>query len=199
MTRGAIRRRALFFVTNGLVFMTRSKGLQELFKRYRRPGDIVFASAFLIVSVFLFSQLGTQAPWKPKAPIFSQPAFWPTVAVSLMVVFAAFHLLSSFLSTRLQGRWTEVWAWACSLEYAGWFMAYVFLVPKLGYLPMTIVFALLLGLRAGYRSAKVFGVLVLLSVLIVVVFKGFLQVRIPGGLVYEYLPTALRSFFLTYL
>ena len=179
--------------------MTRYKGLQELFKRYRRPGDVVFAWVFLIGSVFLFTQLGTQAPWKAKAPTFSQPAFWPTVAVSLMVVFAAFHLLSSFLSNRLEGRWTEVWAWARSLEYAGWFMAYVFLVPKLGYLPMTMVFAVLLGLRAGYRSPKVLGILILLSAVIVVVFKGFLQVRIPGGLIYEYLPTAMRSFFLTYL
>ncbi len=179
--------------------MTRYKGLQELFKRYRRPGDIVFAWGFLLLSVFLVTQLDTQAPWNPKAKTFSQPAFWPTVAVWAMVVFAAFHLLSSFLSTRLEGRWQEVWAWARSVEYAGWFMAYVFLVPWLGYLPMTVLFAVLLGLRAGYRSAATLGALVCLGIAIVVIFKGFLQVKIPGAAVYEYLPTALRSFFLTYL
>jgi small-conductance mechanosensitive channel len=179
--------------------MTRIKGLQELFKRYRRPGDIVFAWAFLILSVFLVSQLGTQAPWNPKAKIFSQPAFWPTVAVFSMTLFAAFHLLSSFLSTRLEGRWIEVWAWVRSLEYAGWFMAYVYIVPILGYLPTSVVAAVLLGLRAGYRSKRVLGSLALLAVVIVVVFKGFLQVKIPGGAVYEYLPSAIRSFFLTYL
>jgi len=89
--------------------MIRYKGLQELFKRYRRPGDIVFAWFFLIGSVFLVSQLGTQAPWKPAAKTFSQPAFWPTVAVYAMAVFAALHLLSSILSERLEGRWGEVY------------------------------------------------------------------------------------------
>jgi hypothetical protein len=179
--------------------MTRIKNLQELFKRYRRPGDIVFAWAFLILSVFLLSQLGTQAPWKSGGKTFSQPAFWPTVAVIAMTFFASLHLLSSFLSPRLVGRWAEIWAWVRSLEYAGWFMAYVYLVPQLGYLPMTMAFALLLGLRAGYRSLKVLGSLVLLGIVIVIVFKGFLQVKIPGGAIYEYLPNALRSFFLTYL
>lgn len=179
--------------------MIRSKGLQELFKRYRRPGDIVFATAFLLLSLFLVSQLDTQAPWNPRAKTFSQPAFWPTVAVWAMVVFAGFHLLSSFLSPRLEGRWQEIRAWAHSVEYAGWFMVYVFLVPWLGYLPMTVLFAILLGVRAGYRSATTLMALALLGVAIVVIFKGFLQVKIPGAAVYEYLPTALRSFFLTYL
>ena len=179
--------------------MIRHKGLQELFKRYRRPGDIVFAWAFLILSLFLLSQLSSQAPWNPNAKVFSQPAFWPTVAVTSMVLFATLHLLSSFLSQRLIGRWAEIWAWARSLEYAGWFMAYVFLVPQLGYLPTTIVMALILALRAGYRSVKVLSGLAVTAIVIVVVFKGILQVKIPGGATYEYLPTGLRSFFLTYL
>lgn len=179
--------------------MIRFKSLQELFKRYRRPGDIVFAWVFLIFSLFLVSQLNTQAPWNPKAKIFSQPAFWPTVAVLSMSAFAAFHLLSSFLSPRLKGRWVEIWAWVRSLEYAGWFMIYVFVVPVVGYLPTTMVFAVFLGLRAGYRSIHTLGSLVVLGAVIVVVFKGVLQVKIPGGAIYEYLPGALRSFFLTYL
>jgi hypothetical protein len=179
--------------------MTRFKGLQELFKRYRRPGDIVFAWLFFAFAVFLLTQLGTQSPWKWGGKVFSQPAFWPTVSVFLMVIFAGLHLLSSALSPRLVGRWNEVWQWIRSLEYAGWFMAYVFVVPQLGYLFATILFGLLLAVRTGYRSIKTYLSVVVLSVVIVVVFKGFLQVKIPGGAIYEYLPTALRSFMLTYL
>ena len=179
--------------------MNRFVGLQELFKRYRRPGDIVFAWAFLILSVFLACQLDTQAPWNPQAGIFSQPAFWPTAAIVLMVAFAALHLASSFLSPRLEGRWTEVWAWVRSLEYAGWFMAYVFIAPIAGYLPTTMIFAVVLGLRAGYRSPKTLGALMTLSIAIVVVFKSLLRVKIPGGAVYEHLPAEIRSFMLTYL
>ncbi|MFT6023154.1 MAG: hypothetical protein ACI9PY_001267 [Ascidiaceihabitans sp.] len=179
--------------------MTRFKGLQELFKRYRRPGDIVFAWLFFAFAVFLLTQLGTQSPWKWGGKVFSQPAFWPTVSVFLMVIFAGLHLLSSALSPRLVGRWNEVWQWIRSLEYAGWFMAYVFVVPQLGYLFATILFGLLLAVRTGYRSIKTYLSVVVLGVVIVVVFKGFLQVKIPGGAIYEYLPTALRSFMLTYL
>ena len=178
--------------------MTRLKGLQELFKRYRRPGDIVFAWAFLAFSLFLLSQLGTQAPWKSGGKTFTQPAFWPTVSVALMVFFSALHLLSSFLSPRLSGRWREVWDWVRSVEYAGWFMAYVFVVPLLGYLLTTIIFAILLAIRAGYRQLRVLGAMAVMGVVIVVVFKSFLQVKIPGGAIYEALPTALRSFMLTY-
>ena len=179
--------------------MARLKGLQELFKRYRRPGDLVFAWAFVILSAFLVSQLDSQAPWNPKGKIFSQPAFWPTVAVYCMLFFSCLHLLSSMLSARLDGRWQEVWVWIKSLEYGAWFMIYVFLVPIVGYLPITIIFALLLGLRAGYRSRKILISLCILAVVIVIVFKGFLQVKIPGAAAYEYLPSMVRSFFLTYL
>ena len=179
--------------------MSRYKGLQELFKRYRRPGDIVFAWAFLALSLFLLTQLESQAPWNPKAKTFSQPAFWPTVAVYAMTGFSALHLLSSFLSVRLEGRWTEVWAWVRSFEYAGWFMAYVFLVPLLGYLPTTMIFAVILGIRAGYRSPQTLAPLLMAAVVIVVVFKVFLQVKIPGAVLYEFLPAPMRSFFLTYL
>lgn len=179
--------------------MARLKGLQELFKRYRRPGDIVFAWVFLIFSVFLLSQLGTQAPWKSGGKIFSQPAFWPTVSVLCMALFAALHLLSSALSPRLSGRWHEVWQWVRALEFAGWFLVYVALVPLAGYLPTTVVLALLLGVRMGYRSKAMLMGLVGLSIAIVVIFKSLLQVKIPGGAIYEILPTTLRSFMLTYL
>jgi len=150
--------------------MTRFKGLQELFKRYRRPGDIVFAFGFFVLSLFLMSQLSPQAPWKSGGKTFSQPAFWPTVSIYLMVAFSGFHLLSSALSPRIAGRWGEVWQWVKSLEYAGWFMAYVFVVPRLGYLPCTILFAVLLGLRAGYRGLRIMAGLIVMAIVIVVVF-----------------------------
>jgi hypothetical protein len=178
--------------------MARFKGLQEMLKRYRRPGDIVFAWAFLGLSVFLASQIGTQSPWTGTRQLFSQPAFWPTVALGLMTLFAALHLLSSMLSARIPGRWREVWEWVRAVEYAGWFMAYVWVVPYAGYLLSTVTFAMLLGLRAGYRARGTFGALVLMAVVIVVLFKGFLQVKIPGGAIYEFMPDGLRAFMLTY-
>ena len=179
-------------VTNSL--MT----LQVLFKRYRRPGDIVFALAFLVLSLWLLSQLSTQTTWKNGAKLAAQAPFWPTVSVVGMVFFASMHALGSFMSARIPGRWCEVGMWLKSIEYALWFMAYVIAVPIVGYLFATLLICLLLALRSGYRSRAMLIASVVGGFLVVLIFKSFLQVKIPGGLVYEYLPGTLRSFMLTY-
>ena len=178
--------------------MSRVKTLQVLFKRYRRPGDIVFAWAVLLISLLLLSQVFEQTAYKPGAKLFSQPRFWPAVSLLCMTGFAAFHLLGSMLSERIEGRWKEVLLWVSSLEYAGWFIAYAALVPWAGYLPSTVVFTLLLTLRVGYVTSGMFKVALLCSVVIVVLFKTLLQVKLPSGQVYELLPDGLRQIMLIY-
>ncbi|MAM61346.1 tripartite tricarboxylate transporter TctB family protein [Maritimibacter sp. UBA3975] len=176
------------------------KTFQDLFRRYRRPGDFFIALLSLLFALFLLINLPTQAPWLENVKTFAQPAFWPGVAVIGMVVFSALHLFGAIVSERIPGRMAEVVEWIKALEFAAWFMAYVWLVPLLGYLPSTLVFTVLLTLRLGYRGwrwilgAAVFGTFVVL------VFKGFLQVRIPAGEVYDYLPSGpFRTFVMTYL
>ena len=177
--------------------MARFKTLQDMFKRYRRPGDLVFAVAFFLFSLALLSQLGEQTVWKKGTRLFAQPPFWPAVSLISMTVFAAFHWLGSAVSPRIDGRWAEVLFWVRALEFVAWFLAYVALVPLLGYLPSTILFAMMLACRLGYRSAGWMAVSAATAFGIVLVFKTFLQVKLPGGLIYEYLPSALRSFMLT--
>jgi len=178
--------------------MSRVKTLQSLFKRYRRPGDIVFAWVALVVSVFLLSQLADQTAWKNGGKLFAQPRFWPAVSLSGMAFFAAFHLLGSALSERIHGRLQEVWLWISSLEYAGWFIAYAIAVPYAGYLPSTVVFAVALALRVGYRKVSTLIAIAVSAVAIVLLFKTFLRVNIPSGLIYESLPDGLRQIMLTY-
>ena len=67
-----------------------------------------------------------------------------------------------------------------------------------GYLPTTILFAVLLVLRAGYRSFAAVGSAVIGAVVIVVLFKTLLQVKLPAGRIYEALPDGLRQIMLTY-
>ncbi len=178
--------------------MARAKTMKSLFKRYRRPGDIVFAVVALAVSLFLLSQILDQTAYRAGANPVTQPRFWPAVSLIGMSLFAAFHLLGSALSERIEGRWEEVMLWARSLEYAGWFILYALLVPYLGYLPSTVLFALLLVLRAGYRSAAALISAVLSAVIIVLLFKTLLQVKLPSGQLYEALPDGLRQIMLTY-
>ncbi len=178
--------------------MSRVKTLQSLFKRYRRPGDIVFAWLALIVSVFLLSQLADQTAWRNGGKLFAQPRFWPAVSLSAMTVFAALHLLGSALSERIQGRWQEVWLWIASLEFALWFIAYAVVVPYAGYLPTTVIFALALAFRVGYRKVSTLVAAAIAAVVIVLLFKTMLRVNLPSGLIYESLPDGLRQIMLTY-
>ena len=178
--------------------MSHVKTLQSLFKRYRRPGDIVFAWIALLVSVFLLSQLAGQSEWRSGGKLFAQPRFWPAVSLSGMTVFAAFHLLGSLLSERLHGRWQEIWLWVASLEYAFWFIAYAATVPYAGYLPATVLFAVALAFRVGYRRASTLIAAAIAAVIIVLLFKTLLKVNLPSGLIYESLPDGLRQIMLTY-
>lgn len=178
--------------------MIRVKTLQDLFKRYRRPGDMVFAILFVAISVFLVSQLGSQTRWIERTKLFSQPAFWPTVSLVSMTCFAILHWIGSICSPRIEGRLAEIGFWLRSIEYALWFLAYVTIVPFLGYLFSTIIFAIILAIRAGYRSKRTIAAAAITGIVVVVVFKSFLQVRIPGGQIYELLPGTMRGFMLTY-
>lgn len=172
--------------------MSRMNTLQALFKRYRRPGDIVFAWAALIISVFLLSQLMDQTTWRAGGKLFAQPRFWPAVSLIGMTGFAALHLLGSAMSDRIEGRWQEVAYWLASLEYALWFVVYAFVVPYAGYLPTTVLFVIILVLRAGYRSRAIILWAVVTAVGIVLLFKTFLQVKLPAGQIYDSLPDGLR-------
>ncbi|MFT6676698.1 MAG: hypothetical protein ACJAVM_002903 [Sulfitobacter sp.] len=178
--------------------MSRAKTLQALFKRYRRPGDIVFAWVFLIFSLLLLSQLMDQTTYRAGGKLFTQPMFWPAVSLIGMSGFAALHLLGSALSDRLEGRWQEVARWGASLEYAAWFILYAFVVPYAGYLPATVFLALALTLRLGYSSRAIVIGAVVAALSIVLLFKTFLQVKLPSGQIYNLLPDGLRQFMLTY-
>ena len=178
--------------------MLRVKTLQTLFRRHRRPGDIVFAWIVLIFAVFLLSQISTQTTDRAGSALFAQPWFWPFVSLTGMVGFAAFHLLGSALSERIDGRWREVLLWVSSVEYAAWFIAYALVVPIVGYLPTTAFFAVALSFRVGYRHRSMLLWAALSAFVIVVLFKSLLQVRLPGGQLYQHLPDGIRQFMLTY-
>ena len=66
------------------------------------------------------------------------------------------------------------------------------------YVVTGLLAAVVLSLRAGYRSWRMLLAATSSSISIVLIFKTLLQVRIPGGAVYDLLPTAARSFMLTY-
>ena len=178
----------------------------------QKPGALLFMLVFLALSALLLSQLGEQTKFSSKGKLFAQPAFWPAVGVIGMVVFSALHILTRWRDG-FAGTLVETLTWARALEFALWFTIYcgVFLtvehwalqplkylsflsVPMLGYLPSTLIFTVLLALRMGYRKPRTLIAAAGAGFAIVLVFKTFLSVKIPGGAVYEYLPAAIRNF-----
>ncbi|WP_138069669.1 tripartite tricarboxylate transporter TctB family protein [Sulfitobacter sp. EhC04] len=172
----------------------------DLQARTRVAGQAVFILGALGLSLLLLSQITTQTVWIEDAKSFpAQPRFWPGVAIAMMVTSFGLHLL--LMRRRRPDRldWVEARRWLEPLEYVLWFMAYVFLVPVAGFLPMSLIFACALTWRLGYRDAGYFWVAALFAVCTVALFKGLLGVKIPGAAVYDALPGTLRSFFILYL
>ena len=89
---------------------------------------MVFALTFFLFSLFLLVNIPDQVVWVKRTKLFAQPAFWPTIAIGLMVIFSLFHLVGSLVSERIPGRLQEVLYWLRSIEFALWFMAYVAVV-----------------------------------------------------------------------
>jgi hypothetical protein len=162
----------------------------------QRSGQALFAIAFLLLSVLLLSQIGDQTKWVRKTKFFAQPRFWPAVGLGGMVLFGALHLLRLPQWRIERADWREGGVWLQSVEFVLWFMAYVWLVPLAGYLPVTLVFVPALLWRMGYRDRRLLWSGAGIGLITVVLFKSLLDVKIPGAALYEYLPGTLRSFFI---
>ncbi|UYV37956.1 tripartite tricarboxylate transporter TctB family protein [Rhodobacteraceae bacterium D3-12] len=164
-------------------------------RRFKWPirGQLLFALVFLVAALLLLSQLGSETKWVKRTKFFAQPRFWPGVAVGGMVLFSVLHLWRLPRKRFKTPDFVEWRIWFYAIEWVLWFLVYVAVVPIVGYLPTTVGFVMLLAWRVGYRSKKMQWISAGFGVAVVLVFKTFLQVKIPGGALYEYLPDALRS------
>ncbi|MEL6234365.1 MAG: tripartite tricarboxylate transporter TctB family protein [Pseudomonadota bacterium] len=164
--------------------------------------EIVFGAAAFGAALVLLALLGRETTWVNGQPLTRQPGFWPAVSIGGMVLFGAAELIRLWLRERRSGGASigpELVRWVRAGEFVAWFMAYVWLVPQLGYLPVTLIFCAALAWRLGYRSARMIWVALVTGLTVVVVFKSLLKVSIPGGAVYEALPEAARNFMILYL
>ncbi len=158
-----------------------------------QPGAAAFAAAFLLFSLFLLSQLTAETRFSAGGKLFAQPRFWPAIGVAGMSLFGVFHFWNAW-KARQEGGLAEAAVWLRALEYFAWFMAYVAAVPFAGYLLATILFTVLLAVRQGYGTFRQLAAAAALGAGIVLVFKTALAVKIPGGAIYDILPSGLRSF-----
>jgi hypothetical protein len=172
----------------------------DLTPKSRVAGQLPFVAGALALSLLLLSQIGGQTVWVEDADSFAaQPRFWPGVAIVTMCVAFGLHLLRMQRRRPNRADRDETRRWLRPFEFVVWFMVFVYAVPLIGFLPMSVAFACALTWRLGYRDWRMLLVAAVFAVVTVVVFKGFLGVRIPGAALYELLPAGPRGFFLQYL
>lgn len=165
-----------------------------------RRAEIAYAAASLALALVLAALWPLQTSWVAGQPLVRQPGLWPLIAVAGMLIFGAGEAVFAWRRYRAgEGRiWPELALWLQSAEFLAWFMAYVLATPWIGYLAATMIFTTLLAFRLGYRG-RLLAFTPLLGAGIVILFKAFLAVRVPGGAVYDLFPQALRNVLVLYL
>ena len=160
-------------------------------------GQRIFAICVLLIAVTLLFFADSELKWKKNVDFHRQPGFWSIIGLSGMAFFSTLELIMPPWKMEIPAyfHWKSwLFNWFGPLEFAAYFLIYVYLVPKLGYLPTTLLVFPLLVLRVGYRERKYLAYSWIVGIVIVVLFKTFLQVKIPGGELYSIFPDAIRNF-----
>lgn len=174
----------------------------ELLEEPHFPAELPASIVFVIVSALLLSQIDEQTKVLNNAALFSQPGFWSGVGLGGMTLFGLMNVFFAWRRCRRLGKkgaFADLLDMARAVEFCGWFMAYVWITPWLGYLPTTLLFCVGLCLRLGYRRRRYLIAAMMTGTATVVLFKSLLQVKIPGAALYELLPMGLRNFMTLYL
>lgn len=169
----------------------------HVFPTGRKPGEILFCTVMLIIGGLLIAAIGWQTAWLEGKRLTAQPRFWPTLSLVGIALFAALNWLSRNQAERTPGRWREALVWIRSLEYVGWYLLYVWAIPLIGYLPATVIFCVGLTVRLGYRG-KAIWLAAAFAMFVVLFFKSAMNVKIPGGEIYQLAPEGLRYILLRY-
>lgn len=169
----------------------------EFFPEGRKRGEILFSALMTLFGGLLFAALPWRTSWIDNRGLAAQPRLWPALSLGGLIVFAALHFAIRIQATRTPGRWKEGLAWILSLEYIVYYMAYVWSIPLIGYLPATIAFCVLLAFHIGYRG-KALWIAFAFAWFVVLVFKTGFNVKIPSGAIYDYAPEATRYTLIRY-
>ena len=171
-------------------------------------GPVVLAAGFFVFGVVLLALTTWQTKPAPPGKLWStEPALAPVVSLVILAIPAGL-LLAAGLRALLHGRHPglqlvptpdQLRETAVLLEFAIYFVLYVWLVDKLGYLLSSFLFAQVGCWRLGLRGWRTVGFCLLLTLALVGAFRFGLRIWFPGAAIYEYLPAGLRNFALQYL
>ena len=105
----------------------------------------------------------------------------------------------SMKSSKRPSKKYELEMWVRSFEFIAYFLIYTFVIGYIGYLFATLLFAVCLTYRLGYRSRRWIAVSASSAFAIVLLFRTILQIKTPVNIwLYNQLPVSIESFMKVY-
>ena len=187
--------------------------ITDLFEFKRGKGDLTLSFIFLIFVLFLSLHFNHESGWEDRnldqkrfGKILKQQWVGPLMCMFVLLPSTIINLYESIKQTfknkrlRLPNRtFYEISEWIKSIEFIFYFLIYTFSISILGYLLSTVIFAILLTYRLGYRSFRWIGISLFVSICIVVIFRTILQIKTPVNIwLYDKFPESLEIFFKIY-
>ncbi len=187
--------------------------VSDLFKFSRGRGDLLFSALFLAAALFLGLSFFGESGWADRdlpqrrlGKVLKQPWVGPLIAVMVLLPAALANFALSLRRARMDRRKHrpnrtrfEVVQWLRAVEFVAYFIVYTRSIELIGYLFATMIFAVLMVYRLGYRSWRWAGIALGVSFVSVLFFRTMLQIKTPVNIwLYNQLPEGLERFMKVY-
>ena len=187
--------------------------VENLFEFRRITGDLTLSIIFLFFVGFLLVHFNSESGWngrdldqKRVGKILKQQWVGPLMCMAILIPATFFNILEAFKAYKKSKRLLipnktlyEMIQWIRSLEFILYFLVYTFSISILGYLISTLIFAVFLTYRLGYRTKKWVLISLFSSFIVVLIFRTILQIKTPINIwLYQYFPENIEVFMKIY-
>ena len=187
--------------------------VENLFEFKRITGDLTLSIIFLLFVVFLLIYFNSESGWSARdlnqkrvGKILKQQWVGPLMCMAILLPATILNILEAFKAYKKSKRLLlpnkimyEMTQWIRSLEFILYFLVYTFSITVLGYLISTLIFAVFLTYRLGYRTKKWIFISLFSSFIVVLIFRTILQIKTPVNIwLYQYLPENIEIFMKIY-
>jgi hypothetical protein len=187
--------------------------VENLFEFKRITGDLTLSIIFLLFVVFLLIYFNSESGWSARdlnqkrvGKILKQQWVGPLMCMVILLPATILNTLEAFKAYKKSKRLLlpnkimyEMTQWIRSLEFILYFLVYTFSITVLGYLISTLIFAVFLTYRLGYRTKKWIFISLFSSFIVVLIFRTILQIKTPVNIwLYKFFPENLEVFMKIY-
>ena len=187
--------------------------VENLFEFKRVTGDLTLSIICLVLVSFLLISFNTESGWdgrelsqKRVGKILKQQWVGPLICMVILVPATIYNLYQSTIQLNINKRLRmpsrikhELFQWLKSLEFIFYFLIYTNIITIFGYLISTVIFAIFLTTRLGYRSLEWILRSAIAAFIIVIIFRSILQIKTPVNIwLYKFLPQNFEVFMKIY-